>query len=390
MLKIEAKKAKILVVDDEPTNIKLLRAVLALDEYENVFYTCDPVAVEKLQNEHNFHLIILDLNMPVMDGFQVLEMLNEKFNNDMPCVLVLTAQIHQEHRLHALKMGANDYVTKPFDQTEVLARVKNLISVKMTQELLVNQNKVLDFQVSVKTKELKDANEKLYESHLQVVRKLGRAAEYRDNETGEHVLRMSYISALLGKKIGMSRDEYELLLNASPMHDIGKIGIPDNILLKPGKLTLEEWEIMKTHASIGADILTSGNCELLAMAQVVAISHHEKFDGSGYPNGLAGEDIPLVGRITALADVFDALTSQRPYKKAWSLKDSLYYIREHSGSQFDPILVDLFFESIKEIVEIKDKHAEIDDVSFMCQYLEMVSSEDTTLGEYVNDNDEKL
>jgi len=368
------RRARILVVDDEATNIKLLRAVLASAGYKDIHSTQEPENVCQLQREFNFHLVILDLNMPKVNGFQVFESLKREFPKNMPCVLVLTAQHQPEYRIDALQLGANDYVTKPFDQLEILARVNNLVRLKLAEEELILQNARLDEQVLVKTNELRNAHRKIYESRLQVVRKLGRAAEFRDNETGDHILRMSQISALIGQKIGMKENEYQLLLNASPMHDIGKIGIPDHILLKSSKLTPDEWQVMKTHTTIGAAILASDDCDLLSMAQVIAISHHEKYDGSGYPHGVKGQNIPLVGRITALADVFDALTSERPYKKAWSLDKALVYIQEHSGTQFDPELVDVFFESIEEVVVIKDSYAEDSKSNFNQQYHKLCES----------------
>jgi putative two-component system response regulator len=196
------------------------------------------------------------------------------------------------------------------------------------------------------------------ETRMEIIRRLGRAAEYRDNETGLHIIRMSKFSEILGRTAGMDADWCEMLLNASPMHDIGKIGIPDRILLKPGKFEPEEWEIMKTHAAIGAEILSGHHSDLMEMARVIAITHHEKWDGTGYPNGLKGEDIPLVGRIVALADVFDALTSERPYKKAWSVEDALGYLLENRGMHFDPNLVGVFEKVLPEILAVREQYAE--------------------------------
>ncbi|MBI4384353.1 MAG: HD domain-containing protein [Nitrospinae bacterium] len=207
-------------------------------------------------------------------------------------------------------------------------------------------------------RDLDERNRELRETQLEIVRRLGRAAEYRDNETGYHVIRMSLYSESLGKALGMSEKECETLRFASPMHDVGKIGIPDNILLKPGKLDEREWKIMKTHAAIGAEILKGSRSELLKMAEAIALTHQEKWDGSGYPNGLAGEDIPVVGRITAVCDVFDALTSERPYKRAWSVEEAVDYIETQSGKHFDPRLVPLFKSVLPEILENKAKYRE--------------------------------
>ena len=364
------KLAKILVVDDEPTNVKLLERVLELGKFERISSEQDSTKVVSAHEKNNYDLIILDINMPIMSGFDVIEALNKRDDLTMPSILVLTAQHQLDFKHKALQMGANDFLTKPFDQVEVLARVNNLTNVQLAHNMLSDQNAVLDELVRVRTQELARANDDIYKSRLLIVRKLGRAAEYRDNETGLHIIRMSQIAALLASRLGLSATESEEILNAAPMHDIGKIGIPDEILLKPGKLDPDEWEIMKTHTVIGADILDDDDCELLKMAKEIAISHHEKFDGSGYPYGLKGDEIPLSGRITSLADVFDALTSERPYKKAWDLAETITYIKDHSGSQFDPKIVQVLIENLKDIVEIKYKYAESKDKNILEQYVQ--------------------
>jgi putative two-component system response regulator len=266
-------------------------------------------------------------------------------------VLVLTAQSDTATRLRALESGAKDYLTKPFDRLEVLTRMRNMLEVRLLHNQIRDQNKILEHKVRQRTQEL-------METRMEIIRRLGRAAEYRDNETGLHIIRMSKFSEILGRTAGMDADWCEMLLNASPMHDIGKIGIPDRILLKPGKFEPEEWEIMKTHAAIGAEILSGHHSDLMEMARVIAITHHEKWDGTGYPNGLKGEDIPLVGRIVALADVFDALTSERPYKKAWSVEDALGYLLENRGMHFDPNLVGVFEKVLPEILAVREQYAE--------------------------------
>lgn len=342
--------AKLLIVDDEPVNVKLLERTLAKVGYTNTQSTMDPRLVCDLFALHNYDLILLDLNMPYMDGFAVMRALAERFGTS-PQVLVLTAQSAQEFRTQALELGARDYVTKPFERNELLHRVRNLLESKLYREGLERLNESLEHKVSARTAELN-------ETRLQVVRRLGRAAEYRDNETGLHIVRMSKISRLLGAAMGMSEEDCDLLLNASPMHDIGKIGIPDHILLKPGKFEPDEWETMQQHSQIGADILEGDKSELLRMAREIALTHHEKWDGSGYPNKLKGEDIPLVGRICAIADVFDALTSVRPYKKAWAVDDALKLIQENKGKHFDPALVDAFMDNLDEILIIRDDHKE--------------------------------
>ncbi|MDH4133307.1 MAG: two-component system response regulator [Gammaproteobacteria bacterium] len=344
-------QAKLLLVDDEPANLRLLEAMLRMEGYANTVSISDSREVEQAYREQRFDIVLLDINMPHFDGFQVLERLRQIDGAGYPPVLVLTAQSDTSTRLRALKAGARDFVTKPFLREEVVTRIRNLLEVRLMQNSLENRNRWLDEKVRERTRELN-------ETRLEVIRRLGRAAEYRDNETGLHIIRMSKYSQVLGRAAGLSESEAELLLNASPMHDIGKIGIPDGILLKPGKLDPEEWTVMKTHASIGAEILSSSGSELLEAARVIAISHHEKWDGSGYPHGLAGDAIPFTGRIVAVADVFDALTTERPYKKAWAIDDAFNYIREQSGKHFDPALAGLFLRHSEEILTIRRNHAE--------------------------------
>jgi cyclic di-GMP phosphodiesterase len=345
--------ATIMVVDDEPANVKLLDRTLRTFGYRNLLSTTDPRTVRDLYQQHEFDLIILDLNMPYMDGFEVMRQLQALARDDLAPILILTAQHDQEHRVRALRGGAHDYVTKPFAVDELLARVRNLLQVQLFNKSMRGRNQWLEERVRERTREL-------YDTRLQIVRRLGRAAEFRDNETGLHIVRMSKMSVLLGEAAGMSSKDCELLLNASPMHDIGKIGVPDQILLKPGKLEPHEWEIMKTHTTIGAEILSGDDSELLSMARIIALCHHEKWNGSGYPRGLAGEDIPLVGRVVAMADVFDALTSVRPYKEAWTVEATLEYIDNNRGKHFEPLLVDLFLAKLKDILAIKDQFAEPD------------------------------
>lgn len=347
----ESLKANILIVDDEPVNIMLLEKILATRGYKNIISTTDPTQTLPLYLKHNSDLILLDINMPVMDGYAVMEQLNTEISKDLSPILVLTAQHTQSFRQRALDNGAIDYVTKPFNAEELLSRVHNLLEVQMAHKYMRLQNEILEQKVQERTQEIQH-------TRLQVVHRLGRAAEYRDEETGLHIIRMSKMAMLIAKEAGFDDEKCELLLNAAPMHDIGKIGIPDHILLKPGKFEPDEWKIMQTHAQIGADILAGDDSELLMMAHDIALSHHEKWNGKGYPNGLKGEDIPFVGRVTALADVFDALTSKRPYKEEWPVEKAVKLIKEESGEHFDPRLVEIFLEKLPEIVEIKEKYAE--------------------------------
>ncbi|MEN8170785.1 MAG: HD domain-containing phosphohydrolase [Pseudomonadota bacterium] len=344
-------KGRILVVDDEPTNLKLLNKLLGSQGYSNLVLVQDPRKVIFHYQEQRPDLILLDINMPHMDGFEVLEQLTELNDPLMPPVIILTAQNSRDYLLRALNAGARDFISKPFDRTELMARVRNMLEAYLAHRMVHDQKSVLDDLVRQRTEELR-------RTQLQMVQRLGKAAEYRDEETGNHIMRMSHISALIARNLGWSNDECELMLNASPMHDIGKIGVPDNILLKAGKLEPDEWDIMKAHTTIGAKMLDGGNCSLLKMAHTIALSHHERWDGTGYPNGLKGEEIPLAGRIAAVADTFDALTSERPYKKAWTTEKAKALIVENAGVQFDPELVLHFLECLPEIIAIRERFSE--------------------------------
>ncbi len=242
------------------------------------------------------------------------------------------------------ELGAVDYITKPVSPPIVLARVK-------THLALYDMNRTLEKKVQKRTSELND-------TRLEIIRRLGRAAEYRDNETGLHVIRMSHYSQLIGLEAGLSEEQADLLLNAAPMHDVGKIGIADNILLKPAKLDDTEWDIMKQHTTFGAEIIGDHSSELLDMARMIAITHHEKWDGSGYPRGLKGNEVPLMCRIVPIADIFDALTSMRPYKKPWSVEDAMAEINAMKATHLDPTLVDAFIEVLPDVLKIKKEYSD--------------------------------
>jgi putative two-component system response regulator len=344
-------QASILVIDDEAPNVRLLERMLQQAGFANLRGTTDPGEALDDCREAPPDLVLLDLSMPNIDGFQILDALRELPEVDRPPVLVLTALDDRESRLRALDKGARDFLGKPFDQAELLARIRNLLEMGLSRRALKHQNDALEQRVQERTRDLNQAR-------MEIVRRLGRAAEYRDNETGFHILRMSKTAALLGRAAGLSDQEADLLLEASPMHDVGKIGIPDAILLKPGKLDAGEWETMKSHTTIGAQILSGSQSELLAMAREIALTHHERWDGSGYPSQLAGEAIPFPGRVVAIADVFDALTSERPYKRAWSVDEAVALIRENRGTGFQPELVDLFLANLPEIEAIRDRYPE--------------------------------
>lgn len=344
--------ARILIVDDEPANLKLLDRMLRSQGYTDLVLVQDPREVLARYAEQPPDLILLDINMPHLDGYAVMAQLKGLGDPLLPPIVILTAQHTRDYLLRALAEGARDFISKPFDRTELLMRVRNLLDAHLAHRMLHGQKEVLEEMV-------RERSEELRRTRLQVVQRLGRAAEYRDNETGFHIVRMSQFSALLAESLGWDAVQCELMLHASPMHDIGKIGIPDAILLKPGKFEPHEWEVMKSHAAIGAALLDGDDTsELLTLARTIALSHHEKWDGSGYPLGLAGAAIPQAGRIVAVADVFDALTSSRPYKRAWPIDDAVRFIHDHSGSHFDPEVAAHFVTRLPEILAIRLCHLE--------------------------------
>jgi putative two-component system response regulator len=325
--------ARILVVDNEASNVRTLSRILHTAGYTNVAATTDPTEVLALFAEHEPDLLLLDLHMPVLDGVAVLERLAELAApySYLP-VLVLTGDSSQQARRRALSKGAKDFVTKPFEVDEVLLRIRNLLETKYLHREIATENVQLEQRVKERTAELESA-------HLDTLERLAVAAEFRDDDTGKHTERVAAISAILGREAGFEEEEIELLRRAAPLHDLGKIGIPDAILRKPGALTTDEWEIMKTHTTAGARILGGGRSRIIRLAEEIALSHHERWDGSGYPEARSGEAIPLAARVVAVADVFDALTSDRVYRKAWASDDVLAYIQSHAATHFDPTLV---------------------------------------------------
>ncbi|MDC8830748.1 response regulator [Alteromonas gilva] len=325
-----APKPTLLIVDDESANLRVLKHILH-DDYVLAFAKSGPEALRVAEAQLP-DLILLDVMMPGMTGFDVCEKLKANAITRAIPVIFVTALSEDNDEAQGFAVGAVDYIAKPISPAVVRARVNTHISL-------------------VRADELK-------RTRLQVVQRLGRAAEYKDNETGMHVLRMSHFSKVLALAYGFNEEQAETLLHAAPMHDIGKIGIPDHIMLKPGKLTTEEFDVMKTHPLIGAEILGEADSELLRIAKSVALTHHEKWDGSGYPKGLSGTDIPVEGRIVAVADVFDALTSKRPYKEAWTVEKTLALMKSESGKHFEPRLIELLEENLPQILDIKERWKE--------------------------------
>lgn len=363
--------AKILIVDDEPGNILVLERMLKFTGFKNINSTQNGQEVAELYNSFSPDLILLDLMMPNFDGFDVMKSLKEKMGDDYLPILILTAQRDHSTRLRALESGAKDFVNKPFESTEILARIRNMLEVRLLHNQVRDHNKTLEIKVAERTQELE-------QTQMDVIYRLGRAAEFRDNETGMHVIRMSVYSKLLAQQIGLPDKECELILNASPMHDIGKIGIPDRILLKEGKLTDEEWEVMKTHSEIGAKLLSGSASELMQLAETIALTHQERWDGSGYPQELKGTAIPLVGRVVAVADVFDALTSERPYKRAWTVEEATQEIIAKNGILFDPELVIAFREILPQFMVIKEKYSDAEEMPILYQLREKLPPLETS------------
>jgi cyclic di-GMP phosphodiesterase len=360
--------AKILIVDDENSNISLIEMILSYAGYSNVQSTNDPRQVKDLYLENDFDIILLDIRMPHFDGFQVMQQLSDCKKDSYLPILVLTAQDDIETLNRALESGAKDFLTKPFNRVEMLNRVANILEVRTLYNERINIAKTLEQRFRERTRELHD-------TRLMIIQRLGRAGEYRDNETGMHVIRMSKSSQQLALATGLGESYAELILNASPMHDVGKIGISDSILLKPGKLNDNEYRIMKTHAQIGADIIGKNRSVLMTLARTIALTHHEKWDGSGYPNGLKGEEIPLEGRISAICDVFDALTSARPYKQAWPIEKAILLINEESGKHFDPELVLLFNKILPQVIDIGKRYSDESESSLSAQSIIKNTSE---------------
>ena len=328
-------------MDDQPSNVLLLEGILHEEDYSAYRSITDSRQVLSVFLEYQPDLVLLDLQMPFLDGFEVMKQLQTHIPLEafLP-ILVLTADITPEAKRQALAGGAMDFLTKPFDATEVILRIRNLLQTRALHLQLQNQNQILDQKVRERTAELEATQNEILE-------RLALAAEYRDDDTGEHTQRVGQMAAQIAQALGLPEAEVELIGRAALLHDVGKIAIPDAILLKPGKLTPEEFTHMQTHTALGAKMLSGGQFALMQLAEEIAFTHHERWDGTGYL-GLHGEAIPVAGRIVAVADVFDALTNERPYKKAWPHNEAIEEIQRQSGRQFDPRVVQAFLEIIHQ------------------------------------------
>ena len=352
-------KQLVLVVDDQSQNIELLEAQLVPLGYEVVKAANGEEAL-KMLSDNQIDLILLDVMMPGLDGFEVCRRIRRNDAYRLLPVIMVTAMRATEDRIKGIEAGCDDFVSKPFDKMELMARVRSLLKIKDYNDFMRNYRKELESEVAGRTEELKHALDEIKTASLDTIYRLSMASEYKDKETGAHIKRVSRYSAAVARRMGLGPKAVEIILYAAPMHDLGKIGIPDNILMKPERLDPEEWKIMKQHTVIGANILKGSDAEFIKMGESIAQNHHEKWDGSGYPQGLKGLEIPAASRIAAIADVFDALTSKRPYKEAYTVDNSIAIISEGRGSHHDPDVVDAFLSIKDEILSIRNQNADDD------------------------------
>jgi putative two-component system response regulator len=340
---------QVAIVDDAEINLVLFQALIKrMGDCESITFS-DALQGLEWARQHDFDLLICDYMMPGLDGIEFIAKLREMPDKQNLPILMITANDQKQIRYRALDAGATDFLTKPVDKVEFMARANNMLQLGANRKALADRAAWL-------AEEVKKATAEIVRRERETVIRLSKAAEYRDPETGAHILRMAHYSELIARALQLPKAEQELLLEAAPMHDIGKVGIADHILLKPGRLTPEEFEVMKQHAAFGYEILKGSESRVLQAGAEIARDHHEKYDGTGYPNGLVGDAIPIFSRIVAVADVFDALTSERPYKKAWSLERASEHIKASSGTHFDPQCVDAFFGNWDAVLEIRHRY----------------------------------
>ncbi len=336
----------IVIVDDDPEHLSLVHRLLEnLDECQVLDFS-RPLETLAWCEQNDPDLVIVDYMMPELDGMEFIRRFRRLHGKmDTPVVMV-TSRTESHVRYEALEVGATDFLNKPVDKTELFVRTRNMLALRRNQKQLANRAEWL-------AGEVKKATAEIVARERETILRLSKAAEYRDPETGAHILRMAHYARLIARNIGTPEEEQDLIQKAAPMHDIGKVGVPDHILLKPGRLDPDELKIMRQHAQIGYEILKDSDSHILRVAAQIALTHHERYDGLGYPHGTKGEDIPIVGRITALADVFDALLSSRPYKKAWELDRVIEMIKAESGKHFDPLCVEALFKDWDAVLEIR-------------------------------------
>jgi len=334
------KHARILIIDDERSNVEILQRLLERAGFGRVESTTDPREAADLYVKYRPDLILLDLHMPEMSGLAVMDQLNEIAEASYLPILMMTGDMTPEARQEALTRGAKDFISKPYHTDEVLLRIRTLLETRFLYFQVQSQNQILEAKVRERTRELEAAQ-------IEIIERLARAAEFRDDNTGQHTERVGQMAALRARQLGLPDPQVSLIRRAAPLHDVGKIGIPDSVLLKLGRLTLEEFALVKTHTTIGARILSGSRFGVLRLAEEIAFSHHERWDGEGYI-GISAGQIPMAGRIVAVADVFDALTQKRPYKAAWSVAEAIAEIERQRARQFDPEIVDAFLRVIEQ------------------------------------------
>lgn len=371
----EFEQCCIAIIDDESINIDMIKYYLEMEGFHNLISTDNSIAAFSMIQTQQPDLVLSDINMPDISGLDLLAQIRGHRELETTPVIILTASTDNETKISALKQGATDLLAKPIHHGELIARIRNVLKVKIYQDQLKANSESLEEAVRQRTAELES-------SRLSVIQCLARAAEFRDDDTGQHVIRVGKYARIIGTELGLSAKDLSLLEPAAQLHDVGKIGVEDSILLKPGKLTPEEYETMKKHCGfgkkivdclpereaqlirmhteMGAKIMDIPDSPILNLAKIIAMTHHERWDGNGYPLGLSGEDIPLEGRITAVADVFDALMSKRSYKPAFSLAKSLGILEEGRGTQFDPKVLDAFIKRRQEIIRVQIDYAETD------------------------------
>ena len=346
-------RSTVLVIDDQSTGRVILEEIVkGVDPSIQVQTFADPISAIEWAKTHPVDLVLTDYKMPQLDGVETIRRIRGIYScMDVP-IVVVTVLEDRETRYKALEAGATDFLTKPVDQYECRARCRNLLTMRRQQIVIKDRARLLEQQVSEAVRDIR-----LRE--VETIFRLGKAGEFRDEETGNHIIRMAKYSRLIAEDLKLSDDECDIIELAAPMHDIGKIGTPDHILLKPGKLVADEVTSMQKHARIGYDILKDSPSKYLRMGSVIALGHHERYDGTGYPSRLAGDDIPLAARIVAVADVFDALTSVRPYKTAWKVSDALSYLTDQRGKHFDPRCIDSFMRQLDKILAVRDRFQDV-------------------------------
>jgi putative two-component system response regulator len=365
--------AKIMLVDDSPVSIRILQEHLKAAGYQHFITTTDPRPVLQIASKEMPDVLLTDIVMPYIGGLEILRHLRADARLSHIPTIVLTASCNEPNRIAALKLGAVDFLSKPVNATELVVRVRNALLAKAHHDQLKDYARVLEQQVRRRTVELAA-------SRLELIHCLARTAEFRDNETGRHVVRVGRYAEMIAEKLGLNDQAVELIGHAAPLHDMGKVGVPDSVLLKPGKLTPDEFELMQkhsvygrqsiepmteddwrklsSHTFMGEKIMDASTSPVLSVAAVIALTHHERWDGKGYPHGLKGEEIPLAGRITSVADVFDALSSKRPYKPAFELNRCFEIMEEGSGTQFDPKVLDAFLTCRETVTEVHRQFAD--------------------------------